>query len=202
MKFSIIKHIVISLAFLASANTALAHDGEDHGTPQPVVAPAGSALLSASGSGTSFGGVLKYSPFAKGDRVALTLYVLSTETNRPVGDATVSASLSDGDISTPVTFSPKQGGPLGVYTASVTPSSGKAMSWLFDVSTPDDSDLIAIGGFAAGGGAPSIEQEPEDSHAHAGDPPPPLAVILSFGTLLAIGAFAAGRMTARKGAPA
>lgn len=197
-----ISNAVWSLAFLAIASVAIAHEGEDHGTPEPVVAPSGSALLSASGKGTAFEGVLKYLPFAPGNQVALTFYLLSAETNRPVGDATVTASLSDGDRSISVTFSATPGGPAGVYTASVTPSSAAEMSWLFDVTTPDDSDLIAIGGFVAGWFTPTVATDVLSPHDHDGGSPPRLAVFASLAALLAIGAFAAGRMTAQKGASA
>lgn len=201
MKLATTKVIIPLLLTLVAASGVEAHEGEDHGTPEPVVAVPGEALLSATGAGAAFDAVLKYRPFARGEQVALALYLVSSETNRPVGDATVNANLSDGDKSTTIAFQPKAGGPVGLYSATVTPESDVAMSWLFDVSAGSESDLIAISGFKAG--AKPLGKEVGDVAApHTHDGPPQIAIFISLSALLAIGAFAAGRISARKGVPA
>jgi len=136
-----------------------AHEGEDHGAPQPVaVAVPGETLLAASGSGSLFEAVLKYRPFAPKETVAVTLYLVSAETNRPIADATISANLSEGDRSTAVAFTPKPGGPAGAYrpggpagaySATVTAESVAPMSWLLDVTVGSESDLIGVTNFQA-----------------------------------------------------
>ena len=200
LKFKLQRVVLAVAVFVASSGWVEAHEGEDHGTPEPVVSIPGEALLAASGGGAVFDAVLKYRPFAKGEQVALALYLVSSETNRPVGDATVSASLSEGDKSTTVAFQPKADGPAGLYIATVTPKSDTTMSWLFDVAAGSDSDLIAIGGFKAGGKPPGEAVGTAAPHAHDG--PPGVAVFVSLSALLAIAAFAAGRFTARKGVSA
>ena len=177
----------------------LAHEGEDHGASGPVeVAIPGETLLAMSGGGALFEAVLKHRPFASGDPVAVTFYLVSLETNRPVADATVSANLSEGDRSTSVAFAPKPGGPVGAYSATVTPTTAAPMSWLFDVTTGGETDLIGLTGFQA---------SPPTSNPAVGDPslrrdgtaslrPAALAAI---GVPLLIAAFVVGRMTARKG---
>ena len=198
MKLTILKLVFTSLALIASFGVADAHEGEDHGTPEPFVAAPGEAILAATGGGAAFDAVLKYKPFAKGEQVSLTLYLVSLETNRPVGDAAVSASLSEGDKSTTVAFQPKVGGPVGAYSATVTPESDATMSWLFDMTAGSDSELIAIGGFRAVDKAPGKDVGDALPRAHESNPPR-MAILVSLGSLLAVGAFAAGRFTARKG---
>ncbi len=186
---------LVVLASIGLMGPLSAHEGEDHGTPEPVVAAPGETLLSASGSGLAFDAVLKYPPFSKGATVPLTLYVVSSETNRAVEGATVSASFSEGETSATVDFLPKSDGPSGAYTATVTSSSEQPASWLFDVAAGDDADLIAIGGFQP----TPVSDAPEAEAAHDhGDGPPRLAVMISIGSLLVIGAFALGRMTGGK----
>ena len=127
-----------------------AHEGEDHGAPQPVtVAAPGEKLLVASGGGSVFEAVLKYRPFVRGEAVAVTLYLVSAETNRPLADASVNATLSEGDRSTAVAFAPKPGGPFGAYSATVTAETAAPMSWLFEVTADGESDLIGVTGFQA-----------------------------------------------------
>lgn len=174
-----------------------AHEGEDHGTPEPVVAMPGEALLAAVGEGAAFDAILKYRPFEKGEQVAITLYLASSETNRPVSDASISGSLSDGENTTTIAFRAKEGGPPGAYSATATPGSDSAMSWLFDITAGSDSDLIAISGFKAGTNLSAPTVGATHSHAHASSPPL-IAVLVSLGVLLATAAFVAGRVTARK----
>jgi len=197
VKFAILKSVLALTVFSASFGVLEAHEGEDHGTPEPVVAVTGEALLAATGGGAAFDAVLKYRPFSKGEQVALALYLVSSETNRPVGDATVSASLSDGDKSTTVTFQAKEGGPVGLYSAAVTPDSDATMSWLLDVTAGSDYDLIAISGFKAGEPPPGAEVSGTAHHAHDSDSGR-RAILVSLGVLLLIAAFATGRFTARR----
>jgi len=176
-----------------------AHEGEDHGAPQPVaVAVPGETLLAASGSGSLFEAVLKYRPFAPKETVAVTLYLVSAETNRPIADATISANLSEGDRSTAVAFTPKPGGPAGAYSATVTAESVAPMSWLLDVTVGSESDLIGVTNFQAS----SLRSDPALNIAASrreGMALPPLAILMPVGALLLVTAFAAGRATARKG---
>lgn len=197
MKLKILKVVLTSAALLASYGALDAHEGEDHGTPEPVVAMPGEALLAAVGDGAAFDAVLKYRPFEKGEQVALTLYLASSETNRPVGGASISGSLSDGEKNTTIAFRAKEGGPPGAYSATVTSGSDSAMSWLFDITAGSESDLIAISGFKAGANLSAPAVGATHSHAHASSPPL-IAVLVSLGVLLATAAFVAGRATARK----
>jgi len=178
---------------------AFAHEGEDHGAPEPVtVAASGETLLAASGSGSLFEAVLKYRPFTPGETVAVTLYLVSAETNRPLADATVGATLSEGDRSTAVAFAPKSGGPVGAYSATLTPVTAEPMSWLFDVTAGSDSDLIGITGFQASRLAHSDSAVGKiSSHGRWEVSPQHLAALAGVGVLLLVAAFAAGRLTAR-----
>lgn len=197
MKLATSKVIIPLLLAVVAIGGVEAHEGEDHGTPEPVVAAPGEALLSAAGAGAAFDAVLKYRPFEKGGQVALTLYLASSETNRPVGGASISGSLSDGENNTTIAFRAKEGGPPGAYSATATPGSDSAMSWLFDITAGSESDLIAISGFKAGANLSAPAVGATHSHAHASSPPP-IAVLVSLGVLLATAAFVAGRATARK----
>jgi len=177
---------------------ALAHEGEDHGTPEPVrVSVPGETLLAVSGNGSLFDAILKYRPFASGETVALTLYLVAAETNRPMANAMVSASLSEGDQTLTVPFTPKPGGPVGAYSATLTPPTAAPMSWLLEVTADGESDLIGVTGFHA---------RPLNAHPAVGETslqgdgiaPPRRAVLIAVGALLLVVAFVAGRMTARK----
>ena len=174
-----------------------AHEGEDHGAPgSGTVAAPGETLLAASGSGSLFEAILKYRPFVRGETVAVTLYLVSAETNRPLADATVNATLSEGDRSTAVAFAPKPGGPVGAYSATLAPATAAPMSWLFEVTADGESDLIGVTGFQA---------RPPKAHPAVGETalqgdgiaPPRWAVLIAIGALLLVVAFAAGRLTAR-----
>ena len=195
---------VLLLVFSAGLSfPTFAHEGEDHGAPQPVtVAASGETLLAASGSGSLFEAVLKYRPFAPGETVAVTLYLISAETNRPMADAAISASLSEGDRSTAVAFAPKSGGPVGAYSATLTPATAEPMSWLFDVTAGAESDLIGVTGFQASPlqADPALNQK--TTPHREGTAPLPLTALLPVGALLLVAAFAAGRATARKGVSA
>ena len=192
------------LAFSAALPfPAFAHEGEDHGAPQPVtVAAPGETLLAASGGGSVFEAVLKYRPFVPGETVAVTLYLVSAETNRPLADATVNATLSEGDRSTAVAFAPKPGGPVGAHSATVTAATAAPMSWLFDVTAGTESDLIGVTGFQAS----SLQSDPapykKTSPLREWTVLPPLTVLLPVAALLLVAAFAAGRLTARRRASA
>ncbi|CAN5498889.1 hypothetical protein BH09SUM1_BH09SUM1_00840 [soil metagenome] len=186
---------LVLLASVGSMGRVSAHEGEDHGTPEPVVASPGQTMLSASGSGLAFDAVLKYLPFSTGDKVPLIIYLVSSETNRAIEGATVSASFSDGENSATVNFLPKGDGPSGAYSATVTSTSEQPASWLFDVSAGDDDDLIAIGGFQP---TPVFDTPKADVLDDHGGAPSRLAVLISIGSLLVIGAFATGRLTAGK----
>lgn len=201
MKLATSKVIIPLLLVVVAFGGVRAHEGEDHGTPEPVVAMPGEALLAAVGDGVAFDAVLKFRPFEKGEQVALTLYLASSETNRPVSSASISGSLSNGESSTTIAFRAKEGGPPGAYSATVTPGSDSAMSWLFDITAGSESDLIAISGFKAGAKLSAPAVGATHSHAHASSPPL-VAVLVSLGVLLATAAFAAGRATARKVVPA
>jgi len=176
---------------------AWSHDGEDHGAVAAPVGAPGDAFVAVDGRGESFEGVLKFKPFDKGEKVDLVFYLLSLENNRAVAEAKVSATLSEGASSTEVAFVPKQGGPLGAYTATVTVADDKTRSWLFDVTAGDTSDLIAVGGFQA-------EEAVEEPHAvdgGLGQPamsPAAFSATLGAAILLAGASFAFGRMTARR----
>ena len=178
---------------------AAAHDGEDHGAPEPVVAatPTGT-LIALSGSGALFDTVLKHRPFAPGETVELTFYLVLAETNRPVADAVISASLSEGKKSTTVSFAPQPGELTGAYRATLTPATAEPMSWLFDVTAGSDSDLIGIAGFQASPlkANPTIGNIPPHRDWAVLPPPATLAIV---GVLLLFAAFVAGRLTARKG---
>lgn len=181
---------------------ALAHEGEDHGGSGPAaVSMPGNALLATSAAGALFEAVLKYPPFAPGETVSVTLYLVSVETNRPVADATVGASLSEGDQSVTVAFAPKSGGPGGVYSAAVTPATTAPMSWLFDVTAGDDTDLIGLTGFQASP-PPSNPAVGNPSLRRDGTASLRPAALAGVGAVLLIAAFVAGRLTARKGAAA
>ena len=187
------------LAFSAALTfPAFAHEGEDHGAPQPVtVAAPGEKLLVASGGGSVFEAVLKYRPFVRGETVAVTLYLVSAETNRPLADATVNATLSEGDRSTAVAFAPKPGGPFGAYSATVTAETAAPMSWLFDVTAGAERGLICVTGFPArppGPASPGRESAPHRD----GKALPWLAMWVAIGALSLTIAFVAGRATARK----
>ena len=194
---------VLLLVFSAGLSfPTFAHEGEDHGAPQPVtVAASGETLLAASGSGSLFEAVLKYRPFAPGETVAVTLYLISAETNRPLADATVGATLSEGDRSTTVAFAPKPGGPVGAYGATVTAETAAPMSWLLDVTAGTESDLIGVTHFQARSLQPDPALNKSAPHRKGTVSLPP-TVLLSVGALLLIAAFAAGRATARKGVSA
>lgn len=175
-----------------------AHEGEDHSTPEPVrVSVPGETRLAVSGNGSLFDAILKYRPFASGETVALTLYLVSAETNRPLTNAMVSASLSEGDQTLTVPFTPKSGGPVGAYSATLTPPTAAPMSWLFEVTADGESDLIGVTGFQARPpkAHPAVS---ETSLQGDGIAPPRRAVLIAIGALLLVVAFAAGRMTARK----
>lgn len=174
-----------------------AHEGEDHGAPEPVtVAASGETLLAAIGSGSLFEAVLKYRPFAPGEAVAVTLYLVSAETNRPLADATVNATLSEGDRSTAVAFAPKSGGPFGAYSATVTAETAAPMSWLFDVTAGAESDLIGVTGFQASPPEPASPVGKSAPHRD-GKALPRLAMWVAVGALSLTIAFAAGRLTTR-----
>lgn len=194
---------VLLLAFSVGLSfPTFAHEGEDHGAPQPVtVAAPGETLLSASGGGSLFEAVLKYRPFAPGETVAVTLYLVSAETNRPLADATVGASLSEGDRSTTVAFAPKPDGPAGAYSATVTAETAAPMSWLLDVTAGTESDLIGVTHFQASPLQPDPALNKIAPH-RKGTVSLPLTVLLPVGALLLLAAFAAGRATARKGVSA
>lgn len=198
MNTSIMNCTIASLLLAVSSFTgAVAHEGEDHGTPEPVVSSQGPARISAYGNGTAFDVVLKYAPFAVGETADVTLYVVSMETNRPIDGAIISANLSDGTSSTDVKFAPAAGGPIGAYSASTNVTSPNSISWLFDIETQSDTDLIAVEGFQA----KPLEPTSNDAMASAHSPsatPPPVAVFASIATLLMIGAFAAGRVLTQK----
>lgn len=186
------------LVMLGLGGTAGAHEGDDHGTPAPVVVAAGETLMSAYATGTAFDAVMKYKPFAKGEVVDVTVYLVASDTNRPVAGATITASLSAGADSREVVFLPKAGGPVGAYAATVTASSDAPISLLLDVTAGETADLIAVDGLAPSDPASVHEHESADGHADEDFAPPPIAVMISLGTLLLIGAFAAGRLTAGK----
>ncbi len=195
---------VLFAALLFAFGTALpfpipAHEGEDHGTPEPVtVAASGETLLAVDGVGSRFEAVLKHRPFAPGETVAVTLYLISAATNRPIADAAISASLSEGDRSAAVAFAPKSGGPVGAYSATLTPATAEPMSWLFEVTAGSDSDLIGITGFQASRLPHSDSTVGKiSSHGRWEVSPRHLAALAGGGVLLLVAAFAAGRLTAR-----
>ncbi|MDQ5909191.1 MAG: hypothetical protein QG599_1285 [Pseudomonadota bacterium] len=179
---------------------ALAHEGEDHSTPEPVrVSVPGETQLAVSGNGSLFDAILKYRPFASGETVALTLYLVSAETNRPMAEAAISASLSEGDQTLTVPFTPKPGGPVGAYSATLTPPTAAPMSWLFEVTADGESDLIGVTGFQASRLPPSDSTVGKiASHGRWEVSPQHLAALVGGGVLLLIVAFVAGRLTARK----
>lgn len=177
---------------------ASAHEGEDHGTPEPLMLSApGETLLAVGGVGALFEAVLKYRPFARGESVEVTLYLVSAETNRPLADTTVGATLSEGDRSAAVAFAPKPGGPVGAYSATVTPATAAPMSWLFDVTAGGESDLIGVTGFQASPLQSDPASNKKTSPLREGTALPPLTVLMPVGALLLVAAFAAGRLTAR-----
>jgi len=189
--------LLLSLGVALPLPTA-AHEGEDHGSPEPVaIAASGETLLAIGGVGSLFEAVLKYRPFVRGDAVAVTLYLVSAETNRPIADATVGATLSEGDRSVAVAFAPKLGGPVGAYSATVTAETAEPMSWLFEVAAGSDSDLIGITGFQTSRLPHSDSTVGKiSSYGRWGVSPRHLAA-LAGGALLLVAAFAAGRLTAR-----
>lgn len=180
--------------------TTIAHEGEDHGTPVAVAtAETNGLFLSSSDSGSLFEAILKYHPFNPGEGVEVMVYLLSLEANRPISNATVSASLSEGSQSATVIFVPKPGGPVGAYQATVTPKTAAPMSWLFDVTADGNADLIAITGFQARSPESSagVESIPHTSPPSSKTPWPVLG-IGAIGVLALVAAFIAGRLTARK----
>lgn len=180
-----------------------AHGDEDHGGgEEPMAQATGESMRTLSGQGLAFDAVLKYPPFAPGEKVPLTLYVVSHETNRPITGATIEASLSEGDSARTIEFFPAEKGREGVYSAIAMPASNASMSWLFDISTETELDLIPMSGFKAGKDKVAT-QAAEGHHDDATETTPMLAILISLGALLTIGAFAAGRLSARpKGAQA
>ena len=192
--------LLAALLFAFAAALAFpipAHEGEDHGAPEPVtVAASGETLLAVDGVGALFEAVLKHRPFARGETVAVTLYLISAETNRPMAEAAISASLSEGDQTLVVPFTPKPGGPVGAYSATLTPPTAAPMSWLFEVTADGESDLIGVTGFQAR----PLKAHPavgETSLQGDGIAPPRWALLIAVGALLLGVAFAAGRLTAR-----
>lgn len=187
---------VILLAFGAMLPfSAAAHEGEDHGAPEPVVvSTATETLIALSGGGSQFDAVLKHRPFAPGETVELTLYLVAAETNRPIADAVISASLSEGETSTTVSLAPKPGGPTGAYRALINPKTAALMS----LTVGDQLDLIGITGFQASplkADHPAGKIQPHRDWIALPQP----AVLVVIGVLLLVVGFVAGRRTLRKG---
>ncbi len=201
----LIHPIVLLLAVMLLAFGAMlpfpaaAHEGEDHGASEPVVvSTATETLIALSGGGSQFDAVLKHRPFAPGETVELALYLVAAETNRPIADAVISASLSQGETSTTVSFTPKPGGPTGAYRAVINPKTAAPMSWLFDVMVGDQLDLIGVTGFQSSplkADHPAGKIQPQRDWTALPQP----AVLVVIGVLLLVVGFVAGRRTLHKG---
>lgn len=196
--------VLLLAAMLLTFGTLLpfpvaAHEGENHGASLSTTAAPAETLLAVSGSGSLFEAILKYHPFAPDETVVVTLYLVSVKTNRPIADAAISASLSEGERTTTVSFTPEAGGPVGAYSATVVPTTTAPMSWLFDVTADNDADLIGVTGFQTSPHESALAVGQTLSHDSDWTVLSQRAVLVTIGILLLIAAFATGRMTAHKG---
>ncbi|MBI5154804.1 hypothetical protein HZA57_06165 [Candidatus Poribacteria bacterium] len=196
MRKSLVGQLILALCILTTRVSA--HEGEDHGAPALATSAGESRFQSVSGTGTAFEAVLKYEPFVPGSSVPLTLYVLSLDSNRPVSEASITGTLSSGDLSADVEFKP--GTSAGAYTAAAAPGGSGPWSWLFDITADGGSDLIGVSGFAADA---SLGTEPPGTAGAASRSnlfpfPSPVAAVAA-GALLLVAGFGIGRATAKRG---
>lgn len=144
---------IVIAATVVPRPVALAHEGESHAEPESTaVALEGSERISVSGHSDTFEVVLKFVPFQPGTEVPITAYVLDAGTNEPIRGAKVSGTLSSGTSSQDVTFVEISDGLPGSYAERIKVESEGKLSWLFDITAGDKSDLVAVDGFKPGGG--------------------------------------------------
>ena len=188
---------ILACLIFGSSSRAIAHGDEDHGAPAVAADPA-SSMLAIEGRGASFEGVLKFEPFLPGEQTEPTLFLLLLETNKPITGAEVKATLSEGTGSTDIMFAARKGGPAGAYTATTTIPDAKPRSWLFEVTSGDNYDLIGLSGFQARLEAVAEQGAAAHSTTHAEISPQVFAWTFAAAILLAGAAFLIGRQSARK----
>ena len=123
------RSVFASLALCVISFSALAHEGHDHGTPQPTAAATSSPRVTATSEAYELVGILKQD--------TLRLYLDRFETNQPVTDASIIATVG-GDQD--VTASPFGDGTFGI-TSDRFRGEGP-LELVFVITAPSGDDLL------------------------------------------------------------
>ncbi len=123
-----------------------AHGGEDHGDAVSPVQVT-STRLSASAQSDNFDIVVQYGKAVPGLSANLDLYLSHYETNAPVAGAKIEVSIN-GDVN--VTAQATAEKEPGLYNLKLTFPKNGHFDLLFDISSPDKSDIIEVKGIEVG----------------------------------------------------
>lgn len=138
--------LAVGVTVLWVPRAALAHGDEDHGSP----APAGqvvSGRQTASAQSENFDIVAQYSSIAAGKSASFDLYLSDYETNAPVAGAIIQVSVSGNDSVTASAIAEKD---PGLYSVSLTFPHDGHYDLLFDITSPDRSDIVEVKGIEVG----------------------------------------------------
>lgn len=124
-----LRPLFASIGLCVVSASALAHEGHDHGAPQPVVAAKSSPRVSAQSESYELVGIL--------NRDTLRLFLDRFETNEPVGDASIVVTVGGDDD---VTASPIGDGTFGI-TSDRFLAEGP-LELVFAITAPSGDDLL------------------------------------------------------------
>ncbi|MCC6622419.1 MAG: efflux RND transporter periplasmic adaptor subunit [Deltaproteobacteria bacterium] len=142
--------------FLCAA-LALAHGGEDHGAPPPVVGTGDERRAEASSE--TFELVLRWDAGRGAAETDLDLFLADPSSNRPIAEARISLRLTSGDRRESVDA--KAGARPGTYYAHLPASPDGAWAAIATIDAGGESDLLTFA---------RIDLR-ADEDAHAGDAP-------------------------------
>jgi multidrug efflux pump subunit AcrA (membrane-fusion protein) len=138
--------LTVAATGLWAPRAVLAHGGEDHGSP----APAGqvvSGRQTASAQSENFDIVAQYGNVEVGKPASFDLYLSDYETNTPVGGATIQVSVSGNDSTSATATAEKE---PGLYNVSLTFLHDGHYDLLFDITSPERSDIVEVKGIEVG----------------------------------------------------
>lgn len=146
----------ILLAILAASlfgnQPLFAHEGEEHGGP-PAPLPGVSNMQSPWAQSENFELVVKYNPIEPGKETVLDIYLSDFATNAPIGNATISVSVSGNDSLSALAGAEKNPGLY--FVKMVFPKAGN-YDLLFDITAGDKADLLEIKNIQAGATAGAV----------------------------------------------
>jgi len=137
---------VIALLSLSVSSVAIAHGGEDHGDAAAPIQMS-SSRIAVSAQSENFDIVVEYSGLEPGKKVSLDIYLSDYETNAPIPGATIQVSVSGIENVSATATSEKD---PGLYSVALTFPKVGTYDLLFDITSPDKSDIIELKGIKVG----------------------------------------------------